>query len=194
MAAVVVREVGGVSKLLLDQARALPPIAPHQVLVKNAFAGLNMHDTYTRSGLYPLPMADGFVVGCEGSGVVAVVGSAVTAETGVREGDRVAYLQDGVQGTYAEYTPVDAGRLMPVPDTLTLELAAAVAVQGTVLVPLAAPYLVRLRTVTVWHCTICCNTEGLTALPTPNPYLYPNHNPNPNHNPTPTPYPLTPNP
>jgi NADPH:quinone reductase-like Zn-dependent oxidoreductase len=125
MAAVVVREIGGVGKLLLDHARIVPKIAPHQVLVKNVYAGLNMHDTYTRSGLYPMPITSGgFVVGCEGAGVVAAAGSAVAAATGIREGDRVAYLQDGVHGTYAEYSPVDAGRLMPVPTALPLELAA----------------------------------------------------------------------
>ena len=66
-----------------------------------------------------------------GAGVVAAVGADVTASTGVKEGDRVAYLQEGVHGSYAEYTPVNAARLMPVPDDLSLELACAVAVQGT---------------------------------------------------------------
>ena len=47
-------------------------------------------------------------------------------------GDRVPYLQEGVHGSYAEYTPVNANRLMPVPDELPLELACAVAVQGII--------------------------------------------------------------
>ena len=34
-------------------------------------------------------------------------------------------MQDGVHGTYAEYTPVTAGKLMPVPDALSLQVATA---------------------------------------------------------------------
>ena len=130
MAAIIVREVGGVGKLVLDRARPVPVPSAHEVLVRNAFAGLNMHDTYCRTGLYPLPMDEGFVVGCEGGGVVAALGSAVAAAASVRVGDRVTYLQEGVHGTYAEYTPVPAARLMPVPDALSLKEATAVAVQG----------------------------------------------------------------
>ena len=43
-----------------------------------------------------------------------------------------------MHGTYAEYTPVTAGKLMPVPDALSLQVATAAAVQG-----LTAHYLVH---------------------------------------------------
>lgn len=43
MAAVAVKEVGCVKKLVLDRARAVPTtLAREQVLVRNEFAGLNM--------------------------------------------------------------------------------------------------------------------------------------------------------
>ena len=48
MAAVVVREVGGISKLLLDSGRAIPAMARDQVLVRNAYAGLNMYVKYEK--------------------------------------------------------------------------------------------------------------------------------------------------
>ena len=152
MRAVVVRELGDASCLTLDEARTVPTLGAGEVLVRNSFAGLNFHDTYTRSGLYPMPRPADFVVGCEGGGVVAHCPAGVAC--GVKEGDRVVYLQvhlarkpnslvvssahvqpnvwslclpaclqDGVHGTYAEYTPVAAGKLMPVPDALSLQVA-----------------------------------------------------------------------
>ena len=91
MRAVVVRQLGDASSLTLDEARAVPSLGADEVLVRNSFAGLNFHDTYTRSGLYPMPRPTDFVVGCEGGGVVAHVPAGVAC--GVKEGDRVVYLQ-----------------------------------------------------------------------------------------------------
>ena len=91
MRAVVVRQLGDASSLTLDEARAVPSLRPGEVLVRNSFAGLNFHDTYTRSGLYPMPRPTDFVVGCEGGGVVAHVPAGMVC--GVKEGDRVVYLQ-----------------------------------------------------------------------------------------------------
>ena len=139
MRAIVVRELGDSSRLTLDPRRAVPALAAGEVLVRNSFCGLNFHDTYTRSGLYPMPTPTDFVVGCEGGGVVAHVPASLRGVAGaVREGDRVVYLTDGPRGTYAEYTPVAADKLMPVPDALALDVATAAAVQG-----LTAHYLVN---------------------------------------------------
>ena len=91
MRAVVVRQLGDASSLTLDEARAVPSLGAGEVLVRNSFAGLNFHDTYTRSGLYPMPRPTDFVVGCEGGGVVAHVPAGLAC--GVKEGDRVVYLQ-----------------------------------------------------------------------------------------------------
>jgi hypothetical protein len=91
MRAVVVRELGDASCLTLDEARTVPTLGAGEVLVRNSFAGLNFHDTYTRSGLYPMPRPADFVVGCEGGGVVAHCPAGVAC--GVKEGDRVVYLQ-----------------------------------------------------------------------------------------------------
>jgi len=46
----------------------------------------------------------------------------------VKPGDRVAYT--GLQGSYAEYSVVDASRLVVIPDSLDFESAAAAMLQG----------------------------------------------------------------
>lgn len=101
----------------------LPEPAEDEVLVQVAVAGVNLVDLYQRSGAYTVrfPWTPGF----EGSGTVVAVGTAVT---GVREGDRVAW--SGAPDSYAEYCVVSEQRLVPVPDALSLEDAAAALVHG----------------------------------------------------------------
>jgi len=125
--------VGNENKLKLNTSTQIPTISSTQCLIENHYAGLNFHDTYTRSGLYPLPLP--FTVGCEGGGVVSQVGSNVKD---VKVGDKVVYLQEGEFGSYAEYTPVEYTRLMPVPKHISLDIATATAVQG-----LTAHYLIH---------------------------------------------------
>ena len=133
MLAIQVDEVGNENKLKLNTSTQIPTISSTQCLIENHYAGLNFHDTYTRSGLYPLPLP--FTVGCEGGGVVSQVGNDVKD---VKVGDRVVYLQEGEFGSYAEYTPVEYTRLMPVPNHISLDIATATAVQG-----LTAHYLIN---------------------------------------------------
>jgi NADPH2:quinone reductase len=131
--AVQVHECGPAeTALVLSGGVALPPVGPGAVLVRNTFSGVNFHDTYTRSGLYP--RARPFVLGCEGGGEVVAVGADV-GEGGPRVGDRVVYY---CEGSYAEYTAVPAELAAAVPDGLALEAATALAVQG-----LTAHYLTR---------------------------------------------------
>jgi NADPH2:quinone reductase len=49
------------------------------------------------------------------------------SEMGIKEGDRVAYNSFF---SYAEYTPVLASKLLPVPDEVGLDVATALVVQG----------------------------------------------------------------
>jgi len=133
MAAIEVSSIGNVDSLHMTDDAPIPALASTQVMVSNHYAGLNFHDTYTRSGLYPLSLP--FVVGCEGGGVVTEVGSDVSD---VSIGDRVVYLQEGENGSYSEYSNVEASRCIPVPDDIDLDVATATAVQG-----LTAHYLVN---------------------------------------------------
>ena len=50
-AAVQVRATGGLAALALNTRAPRPAVSPTECLVENHFAGLNFHDTYTRSGL-----------------------------------------------------------------------------------------------------------------------------------------------
>ncbi|MEM1154010.1 MAG: quinone oxidoreductase, partial [Pseudomonadota bacterium] len=84
---------------------------------------LNYIDTYHRSGLYPLPLPTG--IGLEGAGVVAAVGEG--AEFAV--GDRVAYSTAGF-GSYAEALNLPSARLVPIPDGVDFEQAAAILLKG----------------------------------------------------------------
>ncbi len=123
MRAVVVEETGGSDKLQVRDLDAPRP-GPDELLVDVAAAGVNFIDIYQREGLYPQDLP--FVVGSEGAGTVAEVGSEVT---GVSVGDRVAWAQVDGRG-YAEQVALPADRAVPVPEVIDLELAAAVMLQG----------------------------------------------------------------
>jgi len=66
-----------------------------------------------------------FTPGSEAAGVVDAVGDGVTD---VQVGQRVAYAQS--PGAYAEYTIVPAAKLVPIPEGVSNEVAAAVMLQG----------------------------------------------------------------
>jgi NADPH:quinone reductase len=122
MKAIRVYETGGPEKLLFED---LPKPLPRsgQALVKIHSIGLNFIDIYFRTGLYKSSLP--FTPGMEAAGTVEAVGDNVTA---VRPGDRVAYA--GVIGAYAEYSPVNALQLVPLPDDVDFPTAAAVMLQG----------------------------------------------------------------
>ena len=67
-----------------------------QARIRHTAIGVNLLDTYHRSGLYPLPLPTG--IGSEAAGIVEAVGPGVTV---VKPGDRVAY-GGGPPGSYAE--------------------------------------------------------------------------------------------
>jgi len=98
--------------------------------VKNMFSGLNYHDTYTRSGLYPRPLP--LTLGTEGGGTVVAVGEGVSDS---RIGERVAYL---AEGSYAEYSVTPTHRAVRVPRVVSLRHATCLMVQG-----LTAHYLTK---------------------------------------------------
>jgi len=91
--------------------------------VKIDAVGINFIDVYQRAGMYKVPTP--FTLGQEAAGVVESIGAGVTD---VKVGDRVAYTS--VLGSYAESANVPAWRLVPVPNGITSEQAAAVMLQG----------------------------------------------------------------
>ncbi len=122
MKAIRVHEYGEVDKLIAEDI-AKPDIKPDEVRVKVAFAGLNFTDVYYRKGVYPSDLP--FTVGQEFAGTVDEVGRDVKD---FHPGDRVATAFG--QGAYAEYAAAPAVRLVQVPASISLELAAAVSLQG----------------------------------------------------------------
>jgi len=103
-----------------------------QARVRHTAIGVNMIDTYHRSGLYALPLP--VVLGSEAAGIVEAVGPRVTV---VKPGDRVAYA-GGPPGAYAESRLLPAEILVPIPEGIPDEVAAAVMLKG-----MTVRYLIR---------------------------------------------------
>lgn len=122
MRAIQVTQTGGPEVLTLTDLPTPQPKAG-EVLIRLTAIGINYIDTYHRSGLYPLPLP--FVPGSEGAGVVEQLGDGVS---GLAIGQRVAHTAG--PGSYAEYATLPADKLVPIPDGLTDQQAAAALLQG----------------------------------------------------------------
>ena len=126
-------ETGGPDVLRLEDAEVGEP-GPGQVRLKQSAVGLNFADTYFRTGLYPAPLPSG--MGCEAAGTVTAVGPGVTQ---VKLGDRVTYTgAHNTLGAYATERLIAASVLIPLPDAIDFETAAAITMRG-----LTAAYLMR---------------------------------------------------
>jgi NADPH2:quinone reductase len=121
--AIVVHELGGPEVLRWEEVPDAAP-GPGQARVRHTAIGVNFIDVYFRTGLYKAPALP-FVSGQEAAGVVEAVASDVTE---VKVGDRVAYA--AVSGAYAEARNIPAARLVPLPDDIDDQTAAASMVKG----------------------------------------------------------------
>lgn len=119
---VAIHKTGGPSVLSLEEWPVREP-GPGQVLLEQKAIGLNFIDTYQRSGLYPMALP--FVGGNEGAGIVKAVGPGVSE---VKVGDRVCY--QGQTGAYADQRLASVEKLIPIPDGISEETAAAVILKG----------------------------------------------------------------
>ena len=120
MKAVICREPGGVEVLEIADI-ATPEPAPDEVLVRNFATALNRADLLQRRGLYPPPPGESAILGLEFAGEVAEAGSSA-GEFSV--GDRVFGLVGG--GAYAEFLVAPKDLLVPIPDHLSYDAAAAI--------------------------------------------------------------------
>ncbi|MFB7493358.1 quinone oxidoreductase [Streptomyces sp. NPDC056161] len=123
MRAVVVEELGGPEVLRVKEWPDPEP-GPGELLVDIEFAGINFMDTGSRVG-FGLPHGVPFVPGVEGAGRVTAFGEGVS---GFAVGDRVAWVS--VYGSYAERIAVPADQVVPVPDDIPSDVAAATMMQG----------------------------------------------------------------
>ena len=147
MKAIRIHEHGGPERLVSED---LPekPLRADEARVRLSAIGMNHLDLWVRRGIpgvrYPLPL----VPGSDGAGVVSEIGS---LGHGFKTGDRVALapglscgtcescllgrdnlcgeygiLGETRDGTYAESVTVPAGNLIPIPDAIPFEEAAAI--------------------------------------------------------------------
>jgi NADPH2:quinone reductase len=130
MKAIQVKQTGGPEALQLVDLPVPEPTA-NEAVVKLSASGVNFIDVYHREGRYKVPLP--FTPGQEGAGVVTAIGTDVKS---VKVGDRVAWSH--LLGSYAEYEAVQAHRLVPIPDGVTDQQAAAAMLQG-----MTAHYLVH---------------------------------------------------
>jgi NADPH2:quinone reductase len=128
--AIRVHETGG-PEVMRSEAVAVGDPGPGEVRLRHTAIGVNFIDTYFRTGLYKTQLP--FIPGNEAAGVVEAVGDGVTE---FRPGDRVAYIWG--PGTYVQERVVPAAKLVPVPDGVSDEVAAAVLLKG-----LTAQYLLN---------------------------------------------------
>lgn len=111
-----------------DTARSLywvdvpmPTLAADAVLIKIHATAVNRADLLQRRGLYPPPPGESEIIGLEAAGVIVEKGSSVRHW---QIGERVCCLLGG--GGYAEYVAVHQELLLPLPEHLTFEQAAAI--------------------------------------------------------------------
>jgi NADPH:quinone reductase-like Zn-dependent oxidoreductase len=129
MAAAAIDRFGGPEVLTLHTL-PVPRVDAGEVLIALDTSGVGPWDADIRAGWYPgrkprFPL----VLGTDGAGVVAAVGSRVRR---LKVGDRVySYSWNNPKGGfYAEYVVVVSDKVAPVPELLDLEHAGAIATTG----------------------------------------------------------------
>jgi NADPH2:quinone reductase len=122
MQAIQILTTGGPEVLTLRDI-PVPTPGPDEALIRIQACGVNFIDTYLREGRYPATLP--YTLGQEAAGVIESVGFNVNT---VKVGDRVAWC--GVPGTYAQFAVAPADRLVPIPDEVSFQQAAAAILQG----------------------------------------------------------------
>ncbi len=124
-----------------------PVPGPEEVLLQLKAAALNRLDLWVMQGWRGLKLSFPHIMGCDGSGVVVEVGASISSLAAgdrvainptvscricepCRSGrdnrcDRMAIFGEHIPGLYAEYQVVPARNLLPLPDKISHEVAAA---------------------------------------------------------------------
>ncbi len=119
MTAIDMENPGG-PEVLQPVTRPVPQPGPGEVLVKVAAAGVNRPDIVQRKGFYPPPPGAPSIPGLEIAGQVVALGEGV--DEAVR-GQSVCALVTG--GGYAEYCTAPVVQCLSVPESLSMQEAAA---------------------------------------------------------------------
>ena len=122
----------------------LVPLKAGEVLVEVAAAGLNHVETLIRSGNYAVRLPFPHAVGGEGAGTIVSVGPEVSLPVGTR------VCWGAVLGSCATHVIAPAFLLAPMPDGLSFEDGACLAVAGLTAGGLARVWPVEDRAAVVW--------------------------------------------
>jgi NADPH:quinone reductase len=122
----------------------LTPLKAGEVLVRVEAAGLNHAETLIRSGNYTVRLPFPHAVGGEGSGTVVATGSGVTMSVGAR------VCWGAVLGSCATFVTAPASMLVPIPDGLSFQDGACLAVAGLTAGGLARVWPLKGRSAVVW--------------------------------------------
>jgi NADPH2:quinone reductase len=121
MRAVICRELGGPEKLVFQDIQS-PPVGAGQVKLAVHAAAFNFLDTLIIRGQYQDRPALPFVPGAEAAGRVLEAGEGVSH---LKPGQAAIALCG--TGAFAEEVVTDAQRVIPIPDSLPMPLAASMA-------------------------------------------------------------------
>jgi NADPH2:quinone reductase len=124
----------GAPDVLVHESFEQPLPGPGEALIRHSAIGVNMIDTYHRSGLYQVALPA--TLGVEAAGIIERLGPQ-TDDYGLREGQRVVYTAQ-TPGAYASVRLMPTERLVPLPDEISDEVAAASFLKG-----LTVEFLVR---------------------------------------------------
>ncbi len=123
MKAIRINETGEPEVMRLEEIEKPTP-KNGEVLIKIAAAGINYADLMQRQGTYLTRTHTPMTMGFEIAGTVEALGPDVTFP---KVGSRIVAL---TAGGYAEYTTAPANTVIPIPENLNFESAAAFPVQG----------------------------------------------------------------
>lgn len=128
---IMVTQHGGPEVLQLENIELNAP-SDNDVQVCHHAIGINLADTYFRSGVYPGKTPCG--LGVEASGIITDIGSNVSS---FRVGDRVTYTGSPL-GAYSTHRNMPIDSLIHLPESIPFDIAAASTMRG-----LTASYLLN---------------------------------------------------
>ena len=121
--AIRIYETGGPEVLKWEDIQLKEP-EPNEVRLKHTAIGLNFIDCYHRSGLYPVELPQ--ILGSEAVGTIEALGTNVSD---FEIGQRVTYC-GGQTGSYSIERNIDPGVLIPLPNNIKDQDAAAMMLKG----------------------------------------------------------------
>ncbi len=118
MKAAILYEIGGTDQLKYEEVPT-PPCDTHEVIVKLESISVNFSDTLIRRGLYPYMPEFPAILGNEAAGIITELGDDVK---GLSIGQKVLVFG---YPSYCEQMAVSGSRVIPLPDNVDLDEAAA---------------------------------------------------------------------